>query len=402
MAADNCSAMRVFHLWLALLLASGMPLAAQQAIARADPRPELRLRPGDVLVEQTAEGGYYIWVRKLPGMESILLTESTESPDHQSTTYAYRSPVPHQSFANERRILDGEVLNLSDGTWSLVDSSPEPHPTLGQAFRLFVPWVLRYGYDWTRNGEVQVLDGTYLSIRSFSEPSADYRGSFQDNPFVLRVTQRAVLPPAPALDPDAEPESTAEPEPAYMPATVSTFTDIAGASDGQTYRSPGEADLPEQIRRILETVEGNSLDLVLVVDTTQSMENDLPHVQARLTEILSEASGRFESLRVGLVYYRDYFEDYLNQVHDFETDLARVQASIDRIRVAGGRDLPEAVHEALYAAIIRPGWASDARRIVLIGDAPPHPQPRGAVTAAMVAQAARERAITIDTIILPP
>ncbi len=390
--------MRVFHLLLAMLLASGMPLAAQQAIARADSRPQLRLRPADVIVEQTPEGGYYLWVRRLPGMESILLTESTEASDNQPTTYAYRSPVPHPSYATERRILDGEVLNLSDGTWSLVDSTAEPHATLGEAFRIFVPWVVRYGYEWTRNGEVQVLDGTYLSIRSFSERGADYRGSFQDNPFVLRVTQRAVQLPEPSPEPTPE----APTEPPYMPATVDSFTGIAQSNDGLTRSSPGEADLPEQIRDIINSISAESLDLVLVVDTTQSMENDLPHVQQRLTEILADASARFASLRVGLVYYRDYFEEYLNEVHDFQSDLSRVQASLDRIRVAGGRDLPEAVYEALYAAVIRPSWTAQARRIVLIGDAPPHPQPRGAVTASMVAEAARERSISIDTIILPP
>jgi hypothetical protein len=39
--------------------------------------------------------------------------------------------------------------------------------------------------------------------------------------------------------------------------------------------------------------------------------------------------------------------------------------------------------------------------IILIGDAPPHPRPRGAVTREQVFEQARERSISVNTIILP-
>ncbi|MBA7705879.1 hypothetical protein ES703_114720 [subsurface metagenome] len=85
----------------------------------------------------------------------------------------------------------------------------------------------------------------------------------------------------------------------------------------------------------------------------------------------------------------------------FETDLAAIQRSIDHVRVLGGRDIPEAVFEALYNAVNLYDWQADSRLVVLIGDAPPHPKPRGKVTKEMVYRDAREKGILINTIILP-
>jgi Mg-chelatase subunit ChlD len=101
------------------------------------------------------------------------------------------------------------------------------------------------------------------------------------------------------------------------------------------------------------------------------------------------------------VLYRDYFEEYLTRVLPFTEDLEALQKRIDGVRVAGGRDIPEAVHEALEAAIRGYEWQADSRIIVLVGDAPPHPRPRGKVTEESVKREAKEKGIALYTIILP-
>jgi hypothetical protein len=86
---------------------------------------------------------------------------------------------------------------------------------------------------------------------------------------------------------------------------------------------------------------------------------------------------------------------------EFQEDLDSAQRLIDRVRVAGGRDLPEAVHEALYRAVYSFDWQAGERMVVLIGDAPPHPRPRGAVTEDMVLSEAETKEVRLHTIILP-
>ncbi|MFP4153427.1 MAG: hypothetical protein ACLFSV_11330 [Alkalispirochaeta sp.] len=344
----------------------------------------LSVTPEDIRIEQSIEGGYNLVIRKKPQMESVLLTESTEAPDRGVTTFAYRSREYHPENGDERRILDGEFLPRGE-QFFLVDSTPEADDEFGEAFRIFIPYILEFGYPYTRNGEVMVLDGTYLSIRTFSEPYADYRGEFRDNPFILRVEQAPLEGP---------------PEGNYMPDTVDSFLDISRENDGETLYSEGPEDTLNQISALLPG-DGRTLDLVLALDTTQSMRDDMPVLRDNLVETLQEELATYESFRIGFMHYRDYLEDYLVRKYDYVDTWELVQDRLDRIRVAGGRDIPEAVYEALWASVRGFEWTADDRMIILIGDAPPHPRPRGSVTREQVFSRARELDVKIHTIILP-
>ena len=69
-----------------------------------------------------------------------------------------------------------------------------------------------------------------------------------------------------------------------------------------------------------------------------------------------------------------------------------------------GGDTPEAVYEALYASLEFYQWSPAAqRKIILIGDAEPHPVPRGrrGISKKLVEDTARKKNITIDCIIIP-
>ena len=76
------------------------------------------------------------------------------------------------------------------------------------------------------------------------------------------------------------------------------------------------------------------------------------------------------------------------------------KVALDNVAVHGGRDIPEAVYEALEATIHRYDWEAETRQVILIGDAPPHPKPRGSVTRQEVFAAANEKRININTIIV--
>jgi hypothetical protein len=345
---------------------------------------DLSVGTGDLRIEQSLEGGYVLSIRNKPGIASVLITESTEDPDREVASYAYQNPDYHPMNGDERRMLNGEFLD-SDRHY-LIDSTPEEDEVYGTAFKVFVPYIVNYGYPWSRSGEVQVLDGAYLNVRTFTERYASYQGAFRDNPFVLSVQQ------APEEGP---------PEGNYMSDTVENYEEIARESDGTTTYSQGEDDIPRRIAALVREAEGETLDLVLALDTTESMRNDLPFLRRDLVPLLQEEAGRFETVRIGMVYYRDYMEEYLTQNVGFQPDLAAVQTAVDRIRVAGGRDIPEAVHEALYVALDKFPWQSEARMVILVGDAPPHPRPRGGVTREMVYGMAREKGVEVNTIILP-
>jgi hypothetical protein len=384
---------------------------------------DLTVSPDDVRIVQSAEGGYHLYIRKKPGIKSVLLTETTKDPAMKSENYAYRVSEWNAVNGDEKRLLDGAFIPPSKKIWSLIDSTTEQGTPVGEAFHIWIPYVIQYGYDWTRNGEVQVLDGTYVNIRAFSKPYADYSGEFADNPYRLRVTQKAVVsapvarpvpkPPAPATPPatplatpPATPSSTpaAQPVPdaSYMKDTVSSFGELARETNGKTLFAKGPDDIIPQIRNVLDPPGTKKLDLVFVIDSTESMKDDVAKLRELIEPFLEKTLPEYPSWRVALVLYKDYFEDFLvKQACPFTSDLAAFDKALNSFRVQGGRDIPEAVYEALDGALGLP-WESDAdRKIILIGDAPPHPRPRGRVTKAMVDASAAEKGVQMNVIILP-
>jgi hypothetical protein len=347
---------------------------------------DLSINAEDLRIEQRVDGGFHLFIRKKPGISSVLITESTRDPALREDNYAYRTARWNEINSDEIRILNGAPIPREDRIWSLIDSTPETHPELGAAFHIYIPYLLYYGYENTRHGEVYVVDGTYLNIRSFSLPYGDYRGRFMDNPYVLRVTQKPLEGP---------------PEGNFMKDTVEAFTEIAEAGHGDLVYSTGTDDLVQKIGAILDKEKGKTLDLVLCLDTTSSMQDDIDSVRKALIPMLRDLIGSFSGFRIGMVLYKDYFDEYLTKLIPFTRDFENFQRNLNAIRVNGGRDIPEAVYEALHEAAVKFPWEGEARLIILIGDAPPHPRQRGRISKEMTDEAVAQREIKVNAIILP-
>ncbi|GHV83152.1 hypothetical protein AGMMS50212_04920 [Spirochaetia bacterium] len=366
----------VFALALSAFLLT-IPLAAQ----------DLSLTSNDIWISQGADGGFHLFIRKKNNINSILLVETAKDPSYQEDNYAYRTAEWNAINGNELRILDGRIIPPQDHVYSLIDSTPEYLEALGiEVFHIYIPYIIEYGYAWTRNGEVYVGDGTYFNIRAFNLPYADYRGAFQDNSFVLEITQEPLLGPA---------------EDNYMPDTVDAYKTISETTGGILLSSRGPSDLIETIKEILLTKRGSNLDLVFCIDTTASMENDIEPVKKQLTATLEELSGNYKSFRIGFVFFKDYLDEYITRVFAFNSDMKIIQRTLNSIKTRGGRDIPEAVYESLFDAAVKFPWSADERNIILIGDAPPHPRPRGKITKEKALNAALEQNIKINAIILP-
>jgi hypothetical protein len=343
----------------------------------------LQIIQDDLILKEGTEGGFHLWIRKKDGIGSVLLTESTVDPEKKLDIYALRSETYNSVNGDEKRILNGEFLDSNKG---IIDSTPESHDIFGEAFHLFIPYIVVYGYPGSRNGEIQVTEGTFLNIKTFSLPYADWSGNTMDNPFLI-----SILP---------EEEQKVAPEGSYKTETVNEFIAIADEGNGESVFSPENEDIIPSISEILESVSGNSLDLVLALDTTLSMKDELPYLKEELIPFLSEYQSRFNNVRYGLLFYKDYNSEYLYKDYGFMDGLEQLQTDINRASARGGGDIPEAVYEALYYSIDLFNWLSQNRIIILIGDAPPHPRPRSSITQEMVYSMARDNNIRINTIII--
>ncbi len=347
----------------------------------------LTVKADDVRVEARADG-YHLFVRALPGRQSLLLTEAFELPDHKLATYALRSPDPVPLLKDEPRLLDGKPLKQPHN--SLVTSTVTPDEALGPSFHLLIPPVVEFGNrnnPNTRWGQTDVKESLagpthnfWFSLRAFAKPYADYTGAYQDNAFELKAFLTQVSVPTTNR---------------YEKGLVEGFSRL-----GDSYQAEGIQDALKRLNRTLEK-PGESLDMVLVIDTTKSMIANLKAVKADLLGPVAEEVKRFKSFRIGLVFYRDYMENYLTQTVGFQSDLNAVQRDLNRAVADGGGDIPEAVVEALWAGVTQFSWKAESRVVLLLGDAPQHPAPRGAITETQLRQVADSKNVEIQLILLP-
>ena len=176
--------------------------------------------------------------------------------------------------------------------------------------------------------------------------------------------------------------------------------------------SKGPETIIDDIKGLLEDIEDkDNLDLVFAIDATGSMKNDIDKLKSDMQPMLAEIFGGSPGVRVGLLFYRDYgdtfkYMDLPVKVFPFTSNFTSFSKNLNSIRIYGkeGGDIPEAVYEAMYASCEFYSWRTTAqKKIILIGDAEPHPTPRGTgkYSKDFVMGLAASRKIKIHSILLP-
>ena len=399
----------------------------------------LLIRPSDLRLVPDAEKnsddfdeirGYHLYIRKLPGVESVMLVETTKDPAGESDNYAYRALEYNKINGDEIRYLDGKVLESEYAKFSLVDSSAEDDAEFGKAFHIYIPQTMQFGYPWSRNGLVKIGRGTFLNIRSFAKKYADYTGGFFDNPYMFDLGERVLPPPVkeekkaerkeeevpPPLPEAKDLASEVKSEEKKSPVLTDDYNPIASEkfkeiSSEITYSKGPETIVDDIMDSLWKINPKQKVDVVFVLDTTGSMKDDVEKLRKEFIPRLVEGLKMFTSIRIGLLLYRDYVDNYKYKglpvkFFDFTDDVNVFTRNLNSFVIRGneGGDIPEAVYEGLFAGLDFYEWREDAvKKIILIGDAEPHPIPRGTkkYTKTLVEETAREKNIKIHAIITP-
>ncbi len=392
--------MKKFFVNTALLFVFLLPVAAQN---------NLLIAPEDLRVEKVS-GGCNLFIRKKVGLESVMLTETTKDPLGKEDNYAYRAREWNATNGDEKRMLDGDFLDAKEkGLYFLVDSNAQDDAQFGKAFLIFIPDELVYGYDWSRHGTVQVGKGTFINIRGFEKKYCDYTGAFFDNPYMFNLERRTRPRSLPVVAEEVEPE----PEEIiltddYNPLAADKFKEF---SDMLIY-SKGPDSLLDDISGALRAVNPkDKVDVVFAIDATGSMKDDIELLREKLVPRLTQELVAFGDVRFGLLLYRDYGDNFWTRglpvkFYDWAKSLDDFLSDLNGFKIVGteGGDVPEAVYEALYASMDFYKWREDAvKKIILIGDAEPHPTPRrsGKYSKELVEKTAREKNISVTAIITP-
>lgn len=390
---------------------------------------QLKISVNDIkLIEDKENGGYHLYIRKKPNVNSVLLTETTKDPLGKNDNYAYRAKEYNSVNGDEIRYLNGKILESESAKYSLLDSTVEKTDFFDEAFHIYIPKTIVYGYPWTRNGEIELGKGTFINIRSFEKPYADYSGDYMDSPFMfdLKVFKKPAKNIVPKQMPKQEqksvsnvienPEPIKEPEVQdemiltdnYNPVASEKFSEI---SEKMIY-SKGPETLIEDIGKILETFKNaEKLDVVFAIDATGSMKDDIEKLRKELIPKIKSIFNKNNDVRFAVLFYRDYGDtfNYMNlpvKCFNFTNNFEILKKELYSIKILGreGGDIPEAVYEAMYAASEFYKWRNDAQKeIILIGDAQPHPKPRGSAKYSKdyVLSVAESKNIRIHSILLP-
>ena len=158
------------------------------------------------------------------------------------------------------------------------------------------------------------------------------------------------------------------------------LTDNTGKAElwNGLFGRPAEVDQPAWQTIVVDEPcsKSTDVDVLFVFDATGSMGDELRYLNAEMQDVISraeEATGGL-SIRTGAVVYRDHGDDYITRLSRLTDDLGTTKSFIGAQYASGGGDFPEAIPEALMAAVNSAGWNESARARIafLILDAPCH------------------------------
>lgn len=375
---------------------------SSQKIQYSEKQETMRIKPENIRIvpengDEYGGGGFHLYVQKIPGIESILLTETVKDPEGKNDSYAYRAQNYNPVNGDEIRYLNGKILESEGAKYSLVDSTAQATKNFGEVFHIYIPSKIIYGYEWTRHGEIEIGKGTFINIRTFEKPYADYTGEYMDSPFMFELVTKKKKQKVTLTD-------------QYNPAASEKLSEF---SENLIY-SKGPQSILKDLSEIFDSYEDKeNLDLVLVIDTTGSMKNDLEKLKSDLLPLLKANFPENKNSRVGLLLFRDYSDNYKFRelpvkVFDFSKNWDSVIQNLKSVRIYGseGGDIPEAIYEAIYAASDFYNWRTEQniqRQIILITDAEPHTQPRksGKYSRDFALKSLEVKNIKLNTILLP-
>ncbi len=117
------------------------------------------------------------------------------------------------------------------------------------------------------------------------------------------------------------------------------------------------------------------LDLMLMIDTTGSMGDELEYLKKELDNVIGEVAkdNSAISINVSVNFYRDKGDDYEVKEFEFTGDIDKAVSQLNEQSSNGGGDYPEAVHKALNSVVNNHQWRDNSVKLCfLVLDAPPH------------------------------
>ncbi|TXJ37261.1 vWA domain-containing protein [Brachyspira pilosicoli] len=141
------------------------------------------------------------------------------------------------------------------------------------------------------------------------------------------------------------------------------------ASELKSHYADDEKDLNSQIYNIIKKYN-SAIDLVLVLDTTESMDPYLISIKEEIKSISKEVFKKDVNSRIGFLLYRDVGDAYLTKKIDFDNNINKIHRDVNYFYAKGGGDKSEPMYEAIQKALEDFDYKNESKVVIVITDAP--------------------------------
>lgn len=155
-------------------------------------------------------------------------------------------------------------------------------------------------------------------------------------------------------------------------------------------------ELTYKLKNIINKYNG-STDLVVVLDTTESMHPYLKSIKRDIRAIVKELFNNGKSSRVGFLLYRDLKDTYFTKRIDFSDNINYINREVNYFYAAGGGDKAEPMYEAVQEALEKFDYLNEKKLIIVITDAPA--KVIGKADLNLNIKTAKEKNITVEFIL---
>ncbi len=144
-----------------------------------------------------------------------------------------------------------------------------------------------------------------------------------------------------------------------------------------------------------------SADLVVLIDTTGSMDPSIAALKEKCITFSERLSSQALKHRLALVGFGDRREEAWLDRSPFTADVREFQAAVGAVKRFDGGDLSESALDAIETALELPFHEGSLRRMFLVTDAPYHEPSRSGATAEKLAARLAEERVVLDVFSRP-
>ena len=130
-------------------------------------------------------------------------------------------------------------------------------------------------------------------------------------------------------------------------------------------------ELTDRFKDIIDRYKNSAaIDLVIVLDTTESMHPYLKTIKRDIRGVARTLFDEHKESRIGFLLYRDVKDKYLTKRIDFTDNINTINREVNYFYAAGGGDKAEPMYEAIQEALEKFHYINEKKLVIVVTDAP--------------------------------